>query len=368
MNKQINKNPPTEDITVNEVVVKTLRKPVEVSEEERLGLDKLQTPPTSGEETFSKDIKFTLDESLFEDVDGKKLKEDYREPRFWTNALLDYFDGVVDANGYDIILSLLKYMGEDDVADWARINGWDEILEDDEDIEESLKLNELKINSSVGKRTKDDVKKLLKNGYILKISKGNYTPTEFKFDNGKVYFFNKDICFGNEWYEHPEFDLDSVAEHAIKLQDEEGFKLSDKIVLSSNTFSGVDDEDDFEESFIVNESLTSASSDIRRKIMDTRLTEGQVRDLWFKVYDSLAPDTINKKIDKFPEVKLSDRYDASDLEIYDSNAIGVMAPTEDKLSFAKRVADYFGLKSVVSHGSKNDKYPWKLRIIIPGIK
>ncbi len=102
--------------------------------------------------------------------------------------------------------------------------------------------------------------------------------------------------------------------------------------------------------------------------MEARLTEGQVRDLWFKVYDALAPDTINKKIDKFPDVKKSERYDPADLEIYDSNAIGVMSPTKEGLSFAKRVADYFGLKSSISSGHKNDKYPWRLRIIIPGVR
>lgn len=353
MNKQINKTSPTEDITVNDVVVKTIKKPEEISEEERLGLDKLQTSPVSGEETFSKDVKFTLDESLFEDAPNTSLKEDYfHESRYYTKAVIDFVEDVMsDKKEYEtMIFSLLEYLSDDDVKRWAELNGYDMIWEDEEDFDESFKLNE-----EVGKRTKDDIKKLLKDGYILKISKGNYTPTEFKFDNGKVYFFNKDICFGKEWYEHPEFDLDSVAEHAIKLQDEDGFTLSDKIKLVSN------------ESFTINEELTNASSADRRKLMEARLTEGQVRDIWFKVYDSLAPDTINKKIDKFPDVKMRDRYDPSDIEIYDSNAIGVMSPTKEGLSFAKRVADYFGLKSVVSGGHKNDKYPWKLRIIIPGI-
>lgn len=257
MNKQINKNSPTEDITVNDVVVKTIKKPEEISEEERLGLDKLQTPPVSGEETFSKDVKFTLDESLFEDVRGRRLTEANTDPRYYTNKVLDYVDGLVDGTAYDIILSLLKYMSDDDVEHWARINDF--------------------------------------------------------------------------------------------------------------TFVFEDEEEDFEESFIVNESLTKASSADRRKLMEARLTEGQVRDIWFKVYDSLAPDTINKKIDKFPDVKMKDRYDPSDIEIYDSNAIGVMSPTKEGLSFAKRVADYFGLKSVVSSGHKHDKYPWRLRIIIPGV-
>ena len=100
---------------------------------------------------------------------------------------------------------------------------YDAIIEDrPELIGESKKLKE----ESKKPSQEEDIRILLKSGWILKISKRNYTPTEFKLVGNDVYYNNKEISFG--WNKHPTLDLDGLIEHAIRLQNEGFFLNFDK--------------------------------------------------------------------------------------------------------------------------------------------
>ena len=101
---------------------------------------------------------------------------------------------------------------------------YDAIVEDrPELIGESKKLTESPKKPS---QEEEDIRELLNSGWILKISRRNYTPTEFKLVGNDVYYNNKEISFG--WNKHPTLDLDGLIEHAIRLQNEGFFLNFDK--------------------------------------------------------------------------------------------------------------------------------------------
>ena len=100
---------------------------------------------------------------------------------------------------------------------------YDAIVEDrPELIGESKKLTEGPKKPS----QEEDIRELLKSGWVLKISKWKFTPTEFKLVGNDVYYNNKEISFG--WNKHPTLDLDGLIEHAIRLQNEGFFLNFDK--------------------------------------------------------------------------------------------------------------------------------------------
>ena len=66
----------------------------------------------------------------------------------------------------------------------------------------------------------------LKNGAIITVGgKKNYTPTSFKYEDGEVYYKNRQIS-GSIWAKHPQ-DLEGISKHFDRMK-KEGFTLKEE--------------------------------------------------------------------------------------------------------------------------------------------
>lgn len=129
------------------------------------------------------------------------LKEDY-DVRKYTNKVFEYLDnGIFDP--MDVCESLLKYMSEDDVKDWAEYNGYlsdEDFEEDDEDLDEKCSKKSLKeddLNKDLAKyqkwvdydmkrygRISDNTQNYLKNAglEVVKDDHGDYEVIAKEYD------------------------------------------------------------------------------------------------------------------------------------------------------------------------------------------
>lgn len=115
--------------------------------------------------------------------------------------------------------------------------------------------------------------------------------------------------------------------------------------------------DDFNNSFIKDESLTEARGKKAAPFVDshgnsysdedrsTADIDDSSKNMWTKVYNEITPEHYNWiKRSKFKNVPATDRYDMYQVDVtYDDN-LDIIVNSEDELDFAKKVADAYGLE------------------------
>ena len=232
--------------------------------------------------------------------------------RLWD--MLD--DEVIDAS--ELAKELMKWLGEDELK---KFNNEYEYIPDFEDDEENESLKECTnvIKEEIAANDLDELE--------------NYT-VDYMFE----YFNDLLNNMSKEQAETLCNDICGMLKDHIEHMEE------------------LKDDSEFEE-----ESLEEAKTDREKE----KAYKEQRKGLWDRVYSELSTgvDTAVEGPHKIKAGK-NERYD--DLFI-PSNGIGVYAPTEDRLSFAKKVADYFGLDCKISAvpGNADTETAFKAVIVIP---
>lgn len=103
-----------------------------------------------------KDI-FNIDKDpTFNESCNKKVCEDIQGPRYYTNKIIDYLESIDGLN--DIVESLLNWLSEDDVKEWAELNlDFDFEEEDSEDDDDFANedINEAKLRRGVNHKMRE---------------------------------------------------------------------------------------------------------------------------------------------------------------------------------------------------------------------
>lgn len=238
---------------------------------------------------------FTLPDDkseLFKALDlENKVKEDYADQEIdWENETVGEYDSIGNYRNYDLedliekeFYELLEYGGleardftahiellkpiKDTISGYANKSKHPEIKEEAKfkdkvkAIKKSLKKNDKRLSDKTAEKSaekiagsmikkedkqikteksemsKEDIKNLLDNGNIIKVSgKTGYTPTKFLEKDGKIYFLNREITWG-AFIPHSK-NINEMIDYIFNLQ-KEGFKITsedwdDKVKIEEN--------------------------------------------------------------------------------------------------------------------------------------
>lgn len=279
--------------------------------------------------------------------------------RTYTNKIIDlYEEGMLDPES--LVLDLLKYMSEEDVEDFYKTIIVNYIPWGDEEAESIFRVDEA-LNNKSFKLVDEQGNQLGEASTKDVISK----KSELLEALGKRTSVIKESLSADDLDGLENYIVDYIFDHFSELIND--MDATEAETLCNNICQIIKEHIDhiaeLRSEEAVEESLTEATDDWKKMNGRQSKEDKELEDeLFDRVLSELSPgkDTVVEG----PYILNGKRY--KDVFVFD-DGIGVYAPDEESLSFAKEVADYFGLKckTMPVAGNKGTKTAWAAKIYIP---